>query len=490
MVTWSRWGVPLVLAGTGGLVGFLAWWSLGWPLIHDAPLMHYAAWLIRGGAVPYRDVFDMNFPGVYLLHLLALSLFGSGDLGWRLFDLVALGGTVWLVVLYCRPFGPWSAASAGLLFALYHLAGGAWRAGQRDFLLCFFLLAGFYGLSRAWSLGALRPLALGALAFGVAVTVKPQAALLLPLPLWIGWLRARQPLLGTALALGGVGLPLAAVGIWLWWAGGLDPFVELVMGYLVPLYSTLGRSGPWEAIGWQSYGQPLWLALGALTAFSLTVMVARRRFEVRRGLLVLGTLYGIVHSVGQGKGWEYHLYPLALFALLLATAELGPTLERREWRSHAVLLVGVIVLTVILGAKGVEATDAAWVRAKQRRVETLAQDLAGRVPSGGTVQVLDTTEGGIHALFRLGIRQPTRFLYDFPLFHDADSPIIQRFRQEFLEAVRARPPAFVVVFEKGWPQGGYERIERFPEFRDWLTSEYRVDRQGDGYRIYEKRSDH
>ena len=55
--------------------------------------MHYIAWRISEGAVPYRDLFDMNFPGVYLLHLAALKLFGAGDVGWRAFDLVWLAGT-------------------------------------------------------------------------------------------------------------------------------------------------------------------------------------------------------------------------------------------------------------------------------------------------------------------------------------------------------------------------------------------------------------
>ena len=46
---------------------------MGWPLVHDAPIMHYVAWRIAEGAVPYRDLFDMNFPGVYLLHLLVVT---------------------------------------------------------------------------------------------------------------------------------------------------------------------------------------------------------------------------------------------------------------------------------------------------------------------------------------------------------------------------------------------------------------------------------
>jgi len=83
----------LVVLALAALVGALAWRSREWPLIHDAPLMHYIAWRIGEGAAPYRDLFDMNFPGVYLLHMAALRLVGAGDTGWRVFDLTWLAGT-------------------------------------------------------------------------------------------------------------------------------------------------------------------------------------------------------------------------------------------------------------------------------------------------------------------------------------------------------------------------------------------------------------
>src|SRR5262249_57620883 len=79
-----------VVLGLAARTGALAWRSRGWPLIHDAPLMHYIAWRIVEGAVPYRDLFDMNSPGVYLVHVLAFRLFGAGDAGWRAFDLAWL----------------------------------------------------------------------------------------------------------------------------------------------------------------------------------------------------------------------------------------------------------------------------------------------------------------------------------------------------------------------------------------------------------------
>ena len=61
--------------------------------------------------MPYRDIFDMNLPGVYLLHWAVLATVGGGDLAWRLVDL------------------GWLAATAALLFALLPAAGG--RRGRR-----------------------------------------------------------------------------------------------------------------------------------------------------------------------------------------------------------------------------------------------------------------------------------------------------------------------------------------------------------------------
>jgi len=47
----------------------------------------------------------------------------------------------------------WSGLAAALLFVLYHLSGGAWRAGQRDFLLALFLVLAAWGAARVWETG-------------------------------------------------------------------------------------------------------------------------------------------------------------------------------------------------------------------------------------------------------------------------------------------------------------------------------------------------
>jgi hypothetical protein len=169
--------LKLILAASALLLGALAWRSRDWPLVHDAPLMHYVAWLIAGGATPYRDVFDMNLPGAYLLHGAVLATAGPGDLAWRLFDLGWLAVTAGLVFAYgARLADRWAGLAGALLFALYHVAGGAWRVGQRDFLLCLFLLAGAHGTARFVERGGGRaPLFWAGLCLGAGVTLKPFA---------------------------------------------------------------------------------------------------------------------------------------------------------------------------------------------------------------------------------------------------------------------------------------------------------------------------
>jgi len=498
-MTWGRALQALVVLALAVLVGALAWRSRGWPLIHDAPLMYYIAWRIGEGAVPYRDLFDMNFPGVYLLHLAALRLFGAGDAGWRVFDLAWLAATSLAAAALAARWGRFAAAGAGLFFAAYHLAAGAWQTGQRDFLLCPFLLLAALGVARwAERPGEWLSLAWGGLALGAGLTVKPHAGLLAAALLVLVAVVARRdasprgvvPDAAASRAAGArsavaavaifavaLAVPSLVVVAWLGAAGALPAWYEIVVGYLVPLYSRLGRPERWTFHRWH-----VWIPIAAGAVLSIGSAVASRRFAVRHAVVAVGLGYGVAHYLGQGKGWEYHLYPLAAFAAVALFAEAPRMLD--AGRLAALPLVACLVAAgTMLGLKGVEASDAAWIADKERRVSAIVADLDGRLVPGDTVQVLDTTEAGIHALLRLRAVEPTRFIYDFHFYHDVETPSIQRLRAELLAGLDAHPPKFIVLLERGWPAGGYERVEQFPGLRQRLAA-YRVDRRRDGYVVY------
>ena len=216
--------------------------------------------------------------------------------------------------------------------------------------------------------------------------------------------------------------------------------------------------------------------------------VGRRRYA--KILAILGIGYGWLHFSLQGKGWEYHLYPLALFVCALvpfamarstAGSGLGVTLRRR---AAAVIFVAAVVT---LGAKGVDALDAGWIAEKAARVAALSNDLRPLVRAGDTVQVLDVTEGGLHALLRLGVRQPSRFLYDFHFFHDQTDPRIGALKATLMTELQAGRPAAIVAMRDTWNRQGYDRLEQIPGLTTLLDRDYTLAVEGDGYRIYAKR---
>jgi hypothetical protein len=76
--------LPLAIAA-----GWLLWHSLDWPLVIDATIFHFIAVQLQMGAVPYRDIFDINMPLIYYIHAAVVGIGGMGDVAWRAFDLIA-----------------------------------------------------------------------------------------------------------------------------------------------------------------------------------------------------------------------------------------------------------------------------------------------------------------------------------------------------------------------------------------------------------------
>jgi hypothetical protein len=475
-----------IALGVGALAtARLLWWSMTWPLVHDAPLMHYVAWRILQGDVPYRDLFDMNFPGVYVVHLFVVGVLGTGDLAWRVFDLAWLGAACVAAAVFAARWGRLAAGTAGVLLALYHLSCGAWQAGQRDFLLCPLLLAGALGVARWIETGRSRALLLGGLALGASATIKPHAIVLagtLGVVVAVAAWRARRSI-SAALVLFVAGCtlaPLATLG-WLALAGALPAWRAIVFDYLLPLYSRLGRD-----VAWNVYRPEVFLPVGAGAVLSVVGALGGGRFGPRHVVAALGVVYGAVHFVGQGKGWEYHLHPLAAFGVVMLSAEIEPALRRLRRPVAVPLLLSVVLAGVLFTQRATAVSPAGWERDKADGARRLAAELAPMLGPGETVQVLDTTAGGIHALLRLGARQPTRFLYDFHFFHDPGHPTIRALRAELIQQLDARPPALYVVFERGWPTGGYERVDTFPELAARLA-EYDLVQVGSEYRIHAQR---
>ena len=76
-------------AALAAVAALLVWRSLTWPLIGDATIFHFIAGQMQMGAVPYRDIVDINMPLIYDIHAAIVAVGGMSDGAWRAFDLMA-----------------------------------------------------------------------------------------------------------------------------------------------------------------------------------------------------------------------------------------------------------------------------------------------------------------------------------------------------------------------------------------------------------------
>lgn len=479
-----------LLAGLGLSSAFTAIRSLNWPLAHDVPLMHYIAWRILAGDIPYKEIFDINMPGTYLIHMFVITVFGSGDLGWYLFNLVWVSFATLSIALYCSPHGRWAMAFASLLFLTVYFGSPIYDMGQRDFLIFPFLILGAHFLARSIETGNEKGyLFFSGVAIGCAVTIKPYALILLLffalIDLWNSYKVSKDILKRLAALICGALIAPVAIVFWLIAAGAFLPFSELLTQYLLPFYSRLEPAAFSSLVA--ALATRLLLALPVLLLLPLALSAEPSPKRLRYIILFACTVYGLLHYVIQDKGWSYHLFPFTFFLITLSGMALGDLFIKKRQHlktlaliSQSLIYIPLIHMCVFNGLAVIS------LSVTKPLAEQLINDLSTySLTEHDTVQVLDTTEGGIHALYTLHVRQPTRFIYDFQFFHDTDQDFIKRLKAEFIKKLELSPPKLIAIFSYAWlPPHSIERLNSFPEFVAFLNANYAPSIVRDGYTIY------
>ena len=219
-------------------VAALLWRSLGWRVVGDAAIFHFIALQMQMGAVPYRDIVDINMPLIYLIHAAVVAVAGMSDVAWRIFDLAAAAVLSGLILMLVWPAGRAVAVHAALIVLVIHLLLGPYAAGQRDYLMSIAALGAALASARSaeWPRRRWLNLVLAGAFAATAAAIKPTGILLLGLPVaatggvkWrdAGWIAAGA---------GAVGFPLLA---YLALDGSLWPFIAMIEG-LLPLYASIG----------------------------------------------------------------------------------------------------------------------------------------------------------------------------------------------------------------------------------------------------------
>ncbi|MFN8176369.1 MAG: hypothetical protein U0167_00410 [bacterium] len=478
--------------------------SLGWRMQHDAPLMLYLARMATDlHRVMYRDIVDVNMPGTYLVNAIVLHVFGTSDLAFRCADLLYLAAILAATARAAAPFGTRAACGTAAIAGTMYLSHGAIMSLQREVLV---LLPLALALA-AWSTEKLAPGTrwfLVGLFFGLAATVKPPAALGLPIAiLWTAG-PSRRWFARVVLGAAGFVVPIAAMAAFLAASGGLAGFVDMARNYW-PLYAQIDAGNRVPEAGrrahtlalcfrWSLWNLRLWLlpaAAGLANALLHRGLDARRRrLAALAGMLVVAySLYAAV----EGRFWEYHLIPFSYFLAFASALALVPR-PRTEPGPVRALPAMALLAALVLGV--VAPPDEIRLRLrgepipppKGGKVDAIAAYLRDHLAPGDTVQPLDWSGGAVHAMLIARATIATSFIYDHYFYHHVSTSYIQGLRRRFIEELTRARPRFIVQItaNKPWVTGR-DTTKSFDELDRILRDDYRVAVAGNGFVIHERR---
>ena len=315
--------IPLVGLWCGFLV--LTWLPiyLTWPWYTDSEHFALLARLWDSGKLPFRDMFSTQFPGeIYLFWLLG-KLFGWG----KTVPYYAVDAAMVIVFAALLVLWGWRRVGSvlpGLIgcstFLLYYVSQNNLIAGQREWHAAFLMLLSLL-LPGIESVAAFR--ALSAVAFGLAVVVRPQVVLLLPAVVLALDASTRAPeepwrktfaalfwwLVVVAVVVGLGFLPLFASGI-------MGDFLACSRALVQPPYS---RITPVEFLSRLS-PQKHPLVLVAVLALIGLLWDRTSGLNRRMGYFVLAALVGVLfYPVISPIRFPYHVIPQVAVAALGVT---------------------------------------------------------------------------------------------------------------------------------------------------------------------------
>lgn len=465
-----------------GLIGGV-WRSLGWTLVADTAIFHYIGWRITEGAVPYRDIIDINLPGTYLLHAAAIALMGKSDAALRAFDLGMLFVACAGIAVFCWRISKSYALVGALLFANFHLWMGIVSVGQRDFLMAPFLIWALYCFARFLEDRQYHTLFISGLLLGYVCWIKPTPALLLVAETMIllvvvkSW-RARFDAFYW-LGLGAV-VPGLLMLAWLWGIGGWPDFWQAVTA-LLPIYET----------NWiHHFKQPLLLISLVSTLLMLVVLALQvdwRDVKYRAQLAGLAFAFGVLHYYMQRKGLTYHAYPAVFFATLWVGVVYGRLLLPLLAKLACLVMLGwVCWLYNPLSYKQPDLTtqNKEYTQRLKRCVEQADKMIPAevRATSKPSVHFMDFIYGYWNTAYALEWRPKSRHLHPFaiedPFRHY--KPITLEF---YRDMVKYKPWFILLPWHMG-PLNKLYFMDSLPAekpWTHWVDEHYTLLKNGDCY---------
>jgi 4-amino-4-deoxy-L-arabinose transferase-like glycosyltransferase len=366
MIFRHRYFLLTVLVG-----GFFLWLTLWFGLGTDQSIFIYGAWVWRHfHEPPYVGVWDPNFPGIFIIHLLVMRLFGESILAYRFFDFIAQMLSMGMIYQLTRKVSGSERAGflSGVLFAIFYFGGVLTDTAQREgFIMCLELIAltlSFRLEKRVWTRAVIAGLLLG-----FAFLLKPPHGLAwLVFGIWFlaeGIKGGRKSVWLEVMVFAFFCLlPALLVILYYWRMGCVRELYLATIWYNFAVYrhtpNVIFALMPWW-MALLTVSNQIFMQAPLIFLFALLALFAGRpqvqTNEQRRLLLMIlaMSMVGLLSYLSFRKYFPYHLLPFWGFVSIpagwgcQAMAEIFRDKIARSWKrlGQGIFYAGVISLMVV-----------------------------------------------------------------------------------------------------------------------------------------------
>jgi hypothetical protein len=473
------------------------------------------------GKLPYRDLWDIKPPGIYVVYALIAKCFGPAVWSLGFLDFLWVLAISYCIYRFAEPqVGPAAAAIAMALNALWHSKAGYVNTLQTETLVMLFVFVAYFIAAREGRWRELRAYAAGlllggafwlkynALVFLLLVVLGPGTAFTSPAEVSFhkrccAWWRSN--LRRIALLTGGfftaVSIVLLCFGLLGLWRAFWESHYKVALRYGPSAF--LGVPGFWR---WMLSTTVRDLGIATLIVVGLALLIAWKAGELSDLIpAIVGLIAGYASAVTQLRLPHYAFetcFPfLSIFCgyftvkIFQGARWVAREFGRRDWQAARIcvwLLVANLVYWVALIGYGSLGLRYEWLREWRANHEAfyanypaqedvdhldgqflVIQYLRENSAPGDEVFVW----GACPLIYYLtGLRHPTRFVRNDPLMSPW-APLA--WRDELVRGLRTSPPRFFVVARADRQPyvtltqlDSEQYLEKLPELSAFISQSY------------------
>lgn len=456
------------------------------PFERDEGEYAYAAQLMLDGVPPFKEAYNMKFPGIYAIYAIMLFLFGQTH--WGVHLALACVNAVTIIIIFLigrRLFNPAAALAAALMFAMLSFLPSVQgiMANSEHFVLLA-ALTGILALMKARDNGSVPLFFLGGLFLGAGYTIKQHGAafilfgyFLLALDLRGGGLKKTGARVG-AFTLGAAS-PFITMCAILYASGVFSEFWFWTFTYAREYVSVTTLSTGLSRLRFEAlnifFSSPLlWIFSGAGLLAPLWNKDARKAWPFIAGLLAFSAL-AVVPGFFFRPHYFIYIIPAASFLFAGASTALPLFFGKRKGAMATVLLCLALFASLVYTQRGALASTP----------KGLSRDMYGYNPFPEALVISEYISRNTAPDEKIAVlgsepeiyfyskrRSATGFMYTYPLMERQQFAVDMQ--KKMMDEIRRGNPSYLVFVDIKFSWGANEgsSLEIFDWLRDFVAEEY------------------